>query len=338
MEHQKIIINGFLFTLLYKITIGCKLSEYECVMINSQPKNKDLLFYRSYSDVGIFRLACCSNGHLIKGNHYLTSTAMHSDLQKFVIQNLDSIDTKESVSNWPAYDPEIAKYISADNVVRNPDPRSFHPFGIDFFGTNPLQYLNETCSYLKTSWKHDSNVHSQKMFKIFQDVGVNVSTSPIEKLKKLYESFSMYFKECFDADKPVHVIDFPIENFGYKISALVYSIRIKNKTVLDEQYDVFVMSYDLKCTKNQYFAFNGKYSFIYNIVPIDAEISEFGVYDKITCPGIVTFKPFDYVEQLPGDMQESERFIPRNEKQVHDDIPSYLFFNDICPDPISSFF
>jgi hypothetical protein len=163
---------------------------------------------------------------------------------------------------------------------------------------------------------------------------------PLKKLAGLYLAFSMYLESCFKVfdDTLKEMGKFKIEQIGYDVSGIIYSICIENKIDPSERFDVLFVVHDFKCKMNERFKFDGRYSFIFNIVPHNVKINSFGLCEKFVWPGLVTVKPFDYSQQLPNDMRSyRDRYIFRTEREAEyqsgtkilKGTPSYSFANDL---------
>lgn len=153
--HLKIIIDGITFELLAK-TYFDKRDHILVESSNSDGSYKSRhVYYASISEAGIWRFAQKRNdGGYEKGQHYVTHTFIHIDLQKFInenfhlIPNYDAKDRRENIESFKRNDktPTIIKSIYEKiNEKLDNDPNIidlFMPF-------NNLLYQNNFMNFKK---------------------------------------------------------------------------------------------------------------------------------------------------------------------------------------------
>ena len=95
-------IDGIIFKLLFNFYIPLtdepEIKNKEFICLKNVTYDRPLIFYRSRSELGTFRLM---NGYPSgKPGHYVTGTFVHIELQKFILNNLDKLDDIKFTSRY----------------------------------------------------------------------------------------------------------------------------------------------------------------------------------------------------------------------------------------------
>lgn len=270
-------INGIGFTLSGKI-----IDEEGRVMIfitsiNRQQVHRRFFVYRSNSDA-FFRLCIQKPGSVAyeKGNHYISTTFIHWELQEFILDNLDSLETLDSYDCTDVY---RQNFYDVENLLT-------HPFEQDTVfnvirDILPIGQDQSNMFFRKFSYEEIE-------LRIFAVKQVLISSLILEK----------------DTLTHIRNFEYTFQNVTVKIN--LFCIHCRTRAWSSSKREYTFKRYKLFFSRTTIIMHERrKQKRCYNIVNLESEnnsITPFGTYSKICNPGAYIYKVMDYEHQVNIDL------------------------------------
>jgi hypothetical protein len=339
-------INNITFTLLGK-TISAK--GYVMVKIKSDIAQQSFFVYKSFSQIGLWRLAAQqSGGEFFKGFDYAQSTLIHLDLQNFIneqiefLEHFDALYENDLDSELASYDELVDSIDQVDRIVREP------PF---------WEFANTTScgSIFKTEPSTSSTLVRTRGFVRTSDFKNIISNATLLEFgNKIKETYSVKPK---DRTYIYGIPDFFVTSDKKSEGSAAYGVMAKNveiyKTIFEPKTELpplelyyaeatilnKVQIEMLELAQEILRETNGKTIFRENFSPhkpketrfcgpdkthfmpfllttADSSCTPFGLYSKYIPAGIYICKLFDYLTQCTPK--------ERDECKVNDALYAYI--------------
>ena len=319
-------IDDYIFKLLYKNNTNGR--PFVVIQSINTIDNtiKHFLVYRSFSEGGIWRIFSGYDQakYFNKGVDYITSSNIHILLQLYINEQYDKLDTKEYILGMFTIDDKLkSNIVEVENIVNNKlrinkeaafDVLQFCDTGLCFQSL----YSNKITTMLASirSATIDANFKSRILSFIvkymYKDNDNNKIKIHGESLRELYNIMSYYMglhftkisERTYIGKMELHV---KLESMYVTILHNVYNIKIKSNessTVYDVIYSKYTFvnhqmeEHGEERCKSSSKNYSGEYNIILNIVPENAKINQYGLYDKIVSVGSYIYKPFEYIFQV----------------------------------------
>ena len=324
-------IGNFDFTVLSKGFAN----DRDHVLIESKNKESGeiskFVCYRSLSESGIWRV-CIFTGGYVKGINYIVSSFVNMDLQNKINQIYNSIQNEENIIKYCHIDKDAPNKSNSEKLMQIiNDNNRFHldPIFNTLSKCSPGVCFNKHIGIIENllakrggpTYEYEAKLKDIiKSKKLSQSI---MHPTKEQDIKIYYDSMSTYLSEYFKLK--TEIIN-QIGTFEFKFGTNItfkhnfYSVVISN-TVLNLDYNLYFSKYEYINNNNT--TFNGIYYTVLNVIPIDSNTNQFGLYEKIISAGVYIYKIMDYRDQVGLD---STRNIELNDGTI------YQFFGDLVTD------
>jgi hypothetical protein len=326
MDLPSITIGKYTFTLEGKQLYSDR--HHVLVRVN----DKRFMFYTSLSEGGFWRL-CYLHSYLFtmyeKGKHYILSSFVHIDLQMFINNHYNNLVEGSFIDNYCKNNEKNQVLEQIINVLTSNERHisiTNDPIfkilskckpGFCLRYQSVLYKMAEEVNKLMMEDKENENIY-KKFITIYEE---SKSTTLLEKISSFYRAINMLMEKYYTLvkDTVIHLGKFIFKiDEESDISHEIYSVTIINN-LTKTQYTLIYSRYILNVKD---FDFNGEYYIIINLLPSDAQINEFGVYDKVIDVGIYVYKIMNYEDQCNISNDFNERTINVRNR-------CYVFIGDI---------
>lgn len=314
---------------------GIKIDGYSFVLESRTPpqsqreaiaiKTKDAryCYYRSDSEMGIWRLCMISDYGIDKGVDYVTSSFISIELQQFINENLSKlmVEPEASIISRCKKSPERTDAFNLLNdenrIYKNREYmfeimercRAAHCFTTGTFGFESVMETIE--QYRKTLAKntpeydiYDDFVQTLNLFCGKKCSDNDYKTRTENFIKAYYDTIGYLMDKNFvlhkESKKYIGSYSFAYKNA--KINHNLYGVYIISRST-NQSYRLIYSYYNIYLDENS--KFNGNYYAIINLLPPDAKITSSGLYDKIMSVGVYIYKILEYRKQC--DIEDKTR-------------------------------
>jgi len=307
-------------------------------------KTINFVCYRSNSEVGLWRACVYWAGvkTYYKGSDYITSTFINIELQNFININYEKLpkldkdftiycstfSKDDTLQEYVKTTKELEVIISTPREVEDQIFKVFKICGAgmcfktSFVIDNFIKNLKDNEVYekeFKTILQKDKPINDQNEVDLIYgkpDKYLHVNIKHV--YKSMTELMSKYF--ILLDTKSVYIGSNKVVYNDTTIDLKFYQRTIKN-TINSNEYNLFYAKYTFMKTGSPH---NGTYYTIINVLPKDAKLIEFGIYDKIVSAGTYIYKILEYKEQCKID--DRGRSVDVDRKSC------YVFIGDFMSD------
>jgi hypothetical protein len=302
MERRSVTIDDFTFT----VTGRC---EYEGRPVFEYTNGVNTYYaYKSQSE-GLWRFAAThtkgyirgmESGTLFKGEHYITSSQLHMDLQR-LLSNL--------------YNDNIAvPAVDCGGIMLTEESGKIPEFENLLYGSQ-RQYTGRVFSPLEALCNNDDEFCLGRFDSVERIVNQKIKGSCVRMLNciapgyltnKYYTRFRHFLSRSPIVDKAsiINVMSaYMIDHFTYDLSPSVCILETSIETIVPTPIQMFVyvttltLKEDTTQTFRLYYATYVRegvpYKIILNIIPANTSVNSYGLYNTYISAGIYAFKPFN---------------------------------------------